>query len=140
MFWNISHGVGINISRPKIEINVKYYLYTLEAKRHTTKWMPRSEQVWRTSFCNVLQHVWHIQGLMFSHPELTQDHVLPARILDFLNRRDKYRKYSVWRKKTVLGFPSTNMQWISLFKSTKVSLLFSFRSGKVSSCPKDIPM
>ena len=48
---------------------------------------------------------------------------------DFFNRRNKCCKKSVWRKKTVLGFPSTNMQWRSLFKhQTKVSLLFSFRS------------
>ena len=35
---------------------------------------------------------------------------------DFFHRNDKCRKWSVWRKKTVVGFPSTNMQWISLFK------------------------
>ena len=35
---------------------------------------------------------------------------------DFFNRWDKCRKKSVWRKKTALGFPSTNIQWISLFK------------------------
>ena len=52
-----------------------------------------------------------------SHAELTLDHVLTSAyvIIFWTVARNAVNK-SVWRKKTVLDFPSTNMQWISLFK------------------------
>ena len=58
--------------------------------------------------------------LMFSNPELTQDHVLQARILDFLPGAI----YIVSRgdEKTVLRLPSKNMEWIYLANMQRASI------------------
>ena len=48
-----------------------------------------------------------------SQPELTSCHVLPsAYVIIFWAVATNAVNKSVWRKKTVLDFPSTNMQWI----------------------------
>ena len=52
-----------------------------------------------------------------SYPEPTSCHVLTSAYVTIFwaVARNAVNK-SVWRKKTVLDFPSTNMLWISLFK------------------------
>ena len=76
-----------------------------------------------TDFTNnqvLILHI-HYQGCInrgtCSHPELTHDCVLTSAyvIIFWTVARNAVNK-SVWRKKTVLDFPSTNMQWISLLK------------------------
>ena len=61
-----------------------------------------------------------------SQPELTSCHVLTSAyvIIFWAVARNAVNK-SVWRKKTVLDFPSTNMQWISLFKHQQMWACFS---------------
>ena len=61
-----------------------------------------------------------------SYPELTSCHVLTSAyvIIFWAVARNAVNK-SVWRKKTVLDFPSTNMQWISLFKHQQMWACFS---------------
>ena len=68
-----------------------------------------------SAVCSMTQRC--INRGMCSHPELTLDHVLTSAyvIIFWAVARNAVNK-SVWRKKTVLDFPSTNMQWISLFK------------------------
>ncbi len=82
--------------------------------------------------CSWLSGVTHPQGYInrgtCSYPELTSCHVLTSAyvIIFWAVARNAVNK-SVWRKKTVLDFPSTNMQWISLFKHQQMWACFSQR-------------
>ena len=76
----------------------------------------------KLQFCNAgsLQRIPTFAGIQgyinrgtCSYPELTSCHVLTSAyvIIFWAVARNAVNK-SVWRKKTVLDFPSTNMQWI----------------------------
>ena len=60
---------------------------------------------------NEQKYQWCIIHLTCSHPELTKDHVLTSACVIIFRAvtRNAVNK-SVWRKKTLLDFPSTNMQ------------------------------